>query len=133
MVLAAGGVMFRPSADGSMEIAVIHRPKYDDWTLPKGKLDRGETLEEAAVREVREETGFEVRRGAEIARIRYRDRHGRPKEVTFYVMTPTGGSFAPNDEVDELRWLSVPDALGILSNESDRDVVTAAVENAPEL
>ena len=133
MVLAAGGVMFRPGDDGSMEIAVIHRPKYDDWTLPKGKLDGGETREEAAVREVREETGFEVQRGTEIARIRYRDRHGRPKEVTYYVMTPTGGTFVPNDEVDELRWLSIPDALAILSNESDRDVVTAAVGNAPEL
>lgn len=125
-VLAAGGVVFRRAPNGDIEVAIIHRPRYDDWTLPKGKLESGETLEDAAVREVAEETGIAVERGDEITRIRYRDRHGRPKEVTYYLMTPTGGTFAPNDEVDELRWLSVPDALALLSNESDRDVVTAA-------
>jgi 8-oxo-dGTP pyrophosphatase MutT (NUDIX family) len=125
-VLAAGGVVFRRAPNGDIEVAIIHRPRYDDWTLPKGKLESGETLEDAAVREVAEETGIAVERGDEITRIRYRDRHGRPKEVTYYLMTPTGGTFAPNDEVDELRWLSVPDALTLLSNESDRDVVTAA-------
>jgi 8-oxo-(d)GTP phosphatase len=125
-ILAAGGVVYRHDPNGALEVAVVHRPKYDDWTLPKGKLEAGEGLEDAAVREVEEETGLEVRRGAEVMRVRYRDRRGRPKEVTYYLMIPTGGAFTPNDEVDELRWLAVPAALELLSNESDRDVVTAA-------
>src|SRR3954463_6244214 len=103
-VLAAGGVVVRD--DG--RIAVIHRPKYDDWSLPKGKLDAGESFEDAALREVEEETGLECTLGRALGETRYRDNKDRPKVVRYWAMEPsTGGEFEPNDEVDELRWVSM--------------------------
>ncbi len=116
-VKAAGGVVRR---DG--RIAVVHRPRYDDWSLPKGKLDPGETWEEAALREVREETGLECSLGEELSSTRYHDRKGRSKRVRYWLMDPVGGEFAPNDEVDELRWLTPAEAAALLTYPRDREL-----------
>ncbi len=117
---AAGGVVER---DGM--IAVVHRPRYDDWSLPKGKLDPGESFEQAALREVSEETGLHCELGAELEPARYRDLRGRDKLVRYWRMTILDGAFEPNDEVDELRWLSPRDALELLSYDHDRSLVEA--------
>ena len=104
-------------------MAVVHRPKYDDWTFPKGKLDPGESFEQAALREVKEETGFDCELGDELAATTYHDRHGRPKIVRWWAMTPVGGEFEPNDEVDELRWVVPDEARAMLTYPRDRDLV----------
>jgi 8-oxo-dGTP pyrophosphatase MutT (NUDIX family) len=121
-VRAAGGVVCRDGSDGP-EILVVHRPKYADWSLPKGKCDEGETDEDAARREVREETGLVCRLGRELASTSYVDSRGRPKTVRYWQMTVEGGSFEPNDEVDEVCWLSLADARARLSYERDVGVV----------
>jgi 8-oxo-dGTP pyrophosphatase MutT (NUDIX family) len=121
-VLAAGGLVVR-ERDGVAEVAVIHRPKYDDWSLPKGKLDRGEGWEEAALREVEEETGMRCELERELGSARYRDRHGRDKQVRWWLMRPLSGEFVAGDEVDELRWLRAEDAIELLAYEHDRDLV----------
>ena len=118
-VRAAGGVVV---GEGG-EIAVVHRPKYDDWTLPKGKLDPGEGFEEAALREVEEETGLRCRLGAELGEVRYTDPHGRPKVVRYWAMIPQAGSFRPNDEVDEVRWVDPGDAAELLTHDRDVEIV----------
>jgi 8-oxo-dGTP diphosphatase len=117
-VLAAGGVVVR---DG--EVAVVHRPKYDDWSLPKGKLDPGEGFEEAALREVEEETGLRCEMGRELASTEYHDAKGRPKLVRYWEMTPLEGEFTPSGEVDELRWLTPAEAEQLLSYEHDRELL----------
>jgi 8-oxo-dGTP diphosphatase len=117
-VSAAGGVVER---DGL--IAVVHRPRYDDWSLPKGKLDRGESFEQAALREVLEETGLRCELGEELPAVRYLDQRGRPKTVRYWRMRATGGSFEPGSEVDEIRWLRPASAVELLSYEHDRRLV----------
>lgn len=120
-VRAAGGVVRR---DGL--VALVHRPRYDDWTLPKGKLDAGESFEDAALREVEEETGLRGRLVRELPRVEYEVR-GRPKLVRYWVMeVESDGGFVVNDEVDELRWVEPARALALLSYERDRDVLAAA-------
>ncbi len=119
MIEAAGGVVVR--ADGC--VAVVHRPRYDDWSLPKGKLDRRETHEQAALREVEEEIGLRCELGRELPEARYTDRKGRPKRVRYWLMSVTGGEFEPNDEVDEMRWVQPQEAEGLLSYEFDRELV----------
>jgi 8-oxo-dGTP diphosphatase len=123
-VAAAGGIVTRPGAgdDGDgIEVVLVHRPKYDDWTFPKGKVEKGETEEQAAAREVREETGFECALGEEVATVRYVDGRGRPKRVRYWMMTVVGGvATVPNREVDELRWLSPGDASTLLTYEHDQ-------------
>jgi len=121
-VRAAGGVVSR---DG--RVALVHRPKYDDWTLPKGKLDAGETFEQAALREVREETGLSCRLGRELPSARYIDAKGRRKLVRYWQMEPLEGEFAPNKEVDQLRWAEPAEARELLSYERDREVIAAMV------
>ena len=121
MIEAAGGVVLR---DG--EVLLVHRPRYDDWTLPKGKLDPGESFEEAALREVEEETGFVCKLGRELPGTEYHDHKDRAKVVRYWVMEVVGGEFEPNDEVDELRWMAPEDAAAALTYERDRDVVRAA-------
>jgi 8-oxo-dGTP diphosphatase len=122
LVEAAGGVVWRRHG-GEVEVLLVHRPKYDDWSLPKGKLDPGETFEQAAEREVREETGLRCTRGPELAESHYVDAKGRPKVVRYWAMEPTGGSFSPNDEVDEVRWLVVAAASRRLTYERDQPVL----------
>jgi 8-oxo-dGTP pyrophosphatase MutT (NUDIX family) len=125
-VQAAGGVVLRRQDGRPVEVALIHRPAYDDWTLPKGKLDPGETHEEAALREVKEETGLAVHLGDPAGQVEYRDRKGRPKVVRYWTMEPvgtTGGEFVPNDEVDRLRWVSLAEAGPILTYDHDRQIL----------
>jgi 8-oxo-dGTP pyrophosphatase MutT (NUDIX family) len=125
-VSAAGGIVWRRGA-GGIEVAVVHRPEHDDWTLPKGKLDPGESSEEAALREVLEETGFRCRLGREVPSVSYEDRNGRSKVVRYWMMEPEAGEFAPNDEVDELRWLIPQAAVRLLSYPRDRELVEAVL------
>ncbi len=118
-IRAAGGVVVR-ERDGAAEVAVVHRPRYDDWSLPKGKLLTGEGWEAAALREVEEETGLRCELEEELESVGYLDRRGRRKLVRYWLMRPLEGEFEPNDEVDELRWLSPADAVSTLSHEHDR-------------
>ena len=120
---AAGGVVMRKGPEET-EIAVVHRPRYDDWSFPKGKLDPGETFEEAALREVREETGLTCRLGPELAFAHYEDNKGRPKLVRYWLMKVVDDpGFEPNDEVDELRWLTPAEATDLLTYSRDRSLV----------
>ena len=115
-------MVVRDGADGP-EVAVVHRPRYDDWSLPKGKLQPGEGWRDAALREVREETGMRCELGSELAPARYRDRKGRPKLVRYWLMRPLDGDFAPGDEVDRLRWLGPDEAAQLLDYDHDRELV----------
>lgn len=125
MIEAAGGVVWRSSDSHGLEVLLVHRPKYDDWTLPKGKLDPGEPAAVAALREVDEETGLRCHLGAELPSVQYVDHRGRPKQVRYWAMQIDAGSFAPNDEVDEVRWVPVDAAAGVLSYRHDDLVLTA--------
>ena len=126
-VRAAGGVLVRPGADGAVEVAVIHRPKYGDWSLPKGKLGDGEGFEQAALREVEEETGMRAELGRELSSVSYRDRKGRTKMVRYWLMRARDGEFRPGPEVDELRWLDPEAAQALLSYEHDAPLVREAL------
>jgi 8-oxo-dGTP pyrophosphatase MutT (NUDIX family) len=119
---AAGGVV----EDGEGRVLLVHRPRYDDWTLPKGKLDPGESFEDAALREVEEETGVRARLVRELPESHYTVA-GRPKVVRYWLMeVESDGGFVPNDETDELRWLPPDEALALLSYARDVDVLSAA-------
>ena len=121
IVRAAGGIVYRDSEGNGMEVALVHRPAYDDWTFPKGKLKPDERDEEAALREVEEETGLRCRLEQELGGVSYRDKKGRPKIVRYWVMRPLGGDGEPaTDEVDEVRWLPLDRARGKLTYEHDR-------------
>jgi len=123
-VRAAGGVVWRMSAE-AIEVALVHRPKYRDWTFPKGKLEPGESDEQAAHREVLEETGLECVLGRELPAVRYLDAKDRLKQVRYWEMTVASGSFLANDEVDELAWLRLPDAREQLTYSHDADLLGA--------
>ncbi|MFD9501086.1 NUDIX hydrolase [Streptomyces sp. NPDC060035] len=127
-VLAAGCVLWRRSpCDGGLEICLVHRPRYDDWSYPKGKLKRGETALECALREVLEETGHHCTPGTGLPTSRYLV-NGRPKEVTYWAAEATDGAFVPNDEVDRLIWLSPTAARNRLTRPRDRDQLDAFLE-----
>jgi 8-oxo-dGTP pyrophosphatase MutT (NUDIX family) len=121
-VEAAGGVVWR-EGDGEPEIVVVHRPRYDDWSLPKGKLDPGETFEQAALREVEEETGLRCELGRFVGETTYADRKQRRKLVRYWAMRAGEGDFAPDDEVDALRWVPLAAAAPLLSYPFDRELV----------
>ncbi|CAM5446915.1 NUDIX hydrolase [Streptomyces abikoensis] len=123
-VRAAGCVLWRRGRAGNLEIAVIHRPKYGDWSHPKGKLKRGEDALRAAVREVREETGMECEPGAELPTASY-VAAGRPKEVRYWAARATWGTFVPGKEVDRMAWLPPAEAKERLTEERDRELVDA--------
>ena len=118
--------MWRRRPDGQAEVILVHRPKYDDWSLPKGKLHAGEDEATAALREVEEETGLRCVLGQELPVSRYHDRFGREKTVRYWAMTPVAGgspAFVPNNEVDEVRWLTTDDATALLSYDRDREIL----------
>lgn len=136
-VFAAGGVVWRPrpslnddggdDAAGKVEVLLVHRPRYDDWSIPKGKRDPGETDEACALREVLEETGLCCELGDEVAQSEYVDRKGRVKLVRYWAMrAPTGAAgFEANQEVDELRWLSPRKASKLASYAADALIIQA--------
>jgi 8-oxo-dGTP diphosphatase len=124
MVQAAGGIVID---DG--RVLLVHRPKYDDWSLPKGKLEPGESWPEAALREVEEETGLACVLGDYAATASYEVADG-PKEVRYYLMTPVGEA-RPQNEVDDVRWVSVAEARELLTHERDRLVLNEVVSRRP--
>jgi 8-oxo-dGTP diphosphatase len=123
LVRAAGGVVIR-GGEQEPEVVLVHRPRYDDWSLPKGKRDPGETDEQCAVREVEEETGLRCALGRELLPTRYVDRKGRPKVVRYWEMRVLGSRrFVANDEIDELAWVSLAIAADRLSYPHDAEVL----------
>ena len=123
-VHAAGGLVVR---DGL--VLLVHRPRYDDWTLPKGKLDAGESFEEAALREVEEETGVRCTLGAELPSTRYSDKKDRPKLVRYWLMeVEHDPGFTPNDEVDGVRWVTPAEAAALLTYQRDAELLAAAAD-----
>jgi 8-oxo-dGTP diphosphatase len=121
-VRAAGGVVWRRGEAG-LELAVVHRPRYDDWSFPKGKLDPGESWEDAALREVDEETGLRCRLGHELPPTAYHDHKGRSKVVRYWMMEPVEGEFTPGDEVDAMRWVAPAEARTLLTYERDQQLL----------
>src|SRR5438876_601113 len=122
-VQAAGGVPMRRRDDGVVEVLLVHRPRYLDWTFPKGKVQDGERDEDAALRELREEAGLVCELGRELASTRYKDTKLRDKTVRYWVMENCSGSFESNDEVDRIEWLTLEEAAGRLSHRRDLDVL----------
>ncbi len=122
-VRAAGGVVLDPEG----RVVLVHRPRYDDWTLPKGKLDRGESFEDAALREVEEETGLRCRLVRELPSSEYLDPKGRSKLVRYWLMeVEHDPGFVPNDEVDELRWVPLEEAPALLTYPRDAEILGSA-------
>jgi 8-oxo-dGTP diphosphatase len=135
-VRAAGGVVWRrapgPGSGGTIEVVLVHRPAYDDWSFPKGKPDGDETGEQTALREVEEETGLGCRLGPELASTRYIDAKGRDKLVRYWAMTVEHQRHRPpDDEVDEWRWVPVAEAHDLLSYDRDRSVL-ASLPDVPD-
>ncbi len=131
-VLAGGGVLWR-SNDGQLEVALIHRPKYDDWSFPKGKFKKSDkSVKQCALREVREETGFEVSIDRELGSTQYRTTGKNDAEavkiVDYWLMQAGPGKFVPTKEVDELHWLGPQIAKGRLSYQFDKELLTTAVQ-----
>ena len=126
LIRAAGGVVTR-AVRGGLDVVLVHRPRYDDWSFPKGKAKRGESDEECALREVEEETGLRCRLCEELPSATYLDGRGRPKLVRYWQMKRLAGVLRPTSEVDAAEWLAVADARKRLSSERDRDLLEALV------
>jgi len=126
VVRAAGGVVVRGTG-AEAAVLLVHRPAYDDWTFPKGKVDPGESDEDCAVREVEEETGLRCVLGRELQSTTYDDARGRPKVVRYWVMEVAGGELRFEHEVDGARWLPVDEAAALLAYERDIAVLHEAV------
>jgi 8-oxo-dGTP pyrophosphatase MutT (NUDIX family) len=125
-VRAAGGVVWRRRDDGAVEVLLVHRPRYDDWSLPKGKCADGEPDVRCALREVEEETGLRCDAGDALATVEYVDGRGRPKVVRYWAMTVREDlGFSRNDEVDAVEWLPVAEAAERLSYRHDAGVLEA--------
>jgi 8-oxo-dGTP pyrophosphatase MutT (NUDIX family) len=127
-VRAAGGAVWRRTSDRGVEVVLVHRPRYDDWSLPKGKVDPGETDEQAALREVREEASLVGQIGTELPTTTYLDRSGKRKRVRYWAMTVAGGDPAGDNEVDEAVWLSLLEARARLSYSRDMIVLDALAD-----
>ncbi|KND26349.1 NUDIX hydrolase [Streptomyces acidiscabies] len=124
-IQAAGCVLWRTSPiDEDLEVCLVHRPKYDDWSHPKGKLKRDETPLDGALREVEEETGYAARPGARLLTLAY-EVNGRPKVVQYWAAEAIQGAFVPNDEVDRILWLPPAAARNRLTHPRDKDLVDA--------
>ncbi len=119
--------MRRRLSDGTSEVLVVHRPAYDDWSFPKGKLEHGESDEQAALREVEEETGVRCALEREIAPTRYRDARGHRKIVRYWLMSPVGGEPAAANEVDDARFVSEEEALALLTYARDRELLGTVI------
>jgi 8-oxo-dGTP diphosphatase len=129
--LAAGGLIVRDTPSGETEVVLVHRPRYDDWTIPKGKLNKGESPEDAAVREVEEETGITAKLGPHLDDVTYTDRHGEKKVVSYWMMHPvTVAARNADDEVDEVRWVPVGEASRLLTYKRDRKLLENAQAGA---
>ncbi len=126
VVQAAGGLIVRRRG-GLLQMVVVHRPEQQDWSFPKGKLEAGETLDVAALREVWEETGMTCELLRFIGHTEYVDRKGRQKTVAYWIMAATEGTFSPNEEVDELRWLHLDEASRLLSYPRDQELVAVLI------
>ncbi|MEV0775547.1 NUDIX hydrolase [Streptomyces sp. NPDC050428] len=131
-VLAAGCVLWRksPYSADDTEICLVHRPKYDDWSHPKGKLKHAEDALTGALREVLEETGHHCSPGARLGTVSYLA-NGRPKQVIYWAAEVTDGAFEPNHEVDRILWLTPPTARDLLTQPRDRLLVDALLNSLP--
>ena len=123
MILAGGGIVSRPTEGGGREVVLVHRPAYNDWTFPKGKLDGAETEAEAALREVEEETGLRCSLGDELGLVSYEIGPGMTKSVRYWAMAATDAALAPGHEVDDARWVAEDAARTMLTYQHDRDVL----------
>jgi len=128
-IKAAGGIVVRRAKKGA-KVLLVHRPNYDDWSFPKGKLDAGEKFKQAALREVLEETGFECKaHKPSLPSIRYQDKNRRNKEVRYWVMTALTGEFVPNDEVDMIAWVRWDKVVDRLSYAKDRQFFLEVIKS----
>jgi 8-oxo-dGTP pyrophosphatase MutT (NUDIX family) len=125
LVLAAGGVVWRRTDGGTIEVVLVHRPRYDDWSLPKGKLDPGETDEQAALREVEEETTVVAALGPELPSTTYEDRSGKLKRVRYWAMTVVSGQPGGANEVDRAEWVPLAAATRRVSYKRDAEILRA--------
>jgi 8-oxo-dGTP pyrophosphatase MutT (NUDIX family) len=125
IVRAAGGVVVRPDGDEPGAVLLVHRPRYNDWTFPKGKCEPGESDEDCALREVEEETTLRCTLGCELPATSYVDGKGRPKRVRWWLMRPVGGQAAPAHEVDDVRWVDPDEAAALLTYDRDRVLLAA--------
>jgi phosphohistidine phosphatase SixA/8-oxo-dGTP pyrophosphatase MutT (NUDIX family) len=128
VIRAAGALLWREIAAGEIEIALVHRPRYDDWSLPKGKIDENETALACAYREVFEETGIKARFTRQLGAVEYED-NGAQKRVKYWVAQALGASdFVANEEVDQLRWLNPTDSIELATHQSDKEVIERFLE-----
>ena len=124
-VRAAGGVVWRRSATGTIDVLLVHRRGREDWTLPKGKVEPGESDEACAIREVEEETSLRGTLGPEVGFVSYRDQRGRPKTVRYWSVEAGAAEAAPRHEVDAVRWVPLAEAAGELTYPRDRELLAA--------
>ncbi len=128
MIRAAGALLWRESSAGEIEVALVHRPRYGDWSLPKGKIDENETALACAYREVFEETGIKARFTRQLGAVEYED-NGAQKRVKYWVAQALGASdFVANDEVDQLRWLKPSDSIELATHQSDKEMIERFLE-----
>jgi len=125
MIEAAGGVVWRITPERHVEVLIVHRRRQRDWSLPKGRLDPGESALSCAVREVREEAGLDCVARTELPEVRYLDRRGRSRRVRYWSMEVIGGEFRPNREVDLITWVRVTLAGDLLTSPREAAVVSA--------
>lgn len=124
--IEAGGGVIVDMKKGKPRYLLIHRPRYDDWSLPKGKLGAGEKHRDAALREVKEETGLVCEVIAKLSPVNYLTPNGNPKRVKYWLMSPLSGTFARNDEVDAVTWVKRSQAMSLLTHVHDQAVLVEA-------